>query len=297
MSRMTRQKRPWRDNSGRLSPLKLAVFIALFVPGTWTALGYALGLLGARPLNEAIHQVGLWGYRFLVISLAITPARRVLQWPRLLLARRMIGVAAFAYIAIHLTLYITDQMFDLRKVGSEIVLRFYLAIGFTALLGLAALAATSTDAMVRRLGGFRWSRLHETVYAIGILATLHYFMQSKLEVYEPTVMAGLFAWLMGHRVIARSYGEGRRIPVWASAALSLLAALTTAGGEAAYFRLGLGIDPTLILAADFSLDAGIRPAWIVLIFGAGVTVLAALRGAAKRHSRFRAERSGAYRAY
>src|SRR5260221_2151156 len=218
---MTRLKRPGRDNSGRVSPLKLAVFIALFAPGLWTALGYGLGLLGARPLNEAIHQVGLWGYRFLLISLAITPARRVLQWPRLLLVRRMIGVAAFAYIAIHLTLYSADQTFDLWKVGSEIVLRFYLAIGFTALLGLAVLAATSTDAMVRRLGGFRWSRLHETVYAIGILATLHYFMQSKLEVYEPTVMAGLFAWMMGHRLISRAYGERRGISGWATPALSL----------------------------------------------------------------------------
>jgi sulfoxide reductase heme-binding subunit YedZ len=292
---MTRLKRPWRDNSGGLSPLKLAVFAALFVPGIWTALGYALGVLGARPLNEAIHQVGLWGYRFLLIALAITPARRALQYPRLLLVRRMIGVAAFAYIAIHLTLYMADQMFDLWKVGSEIVLRFYLAIGFAALLGLAALTATSTDAMVRRLGGFRWSRLQETVYATAILATLHYFMQSKLEVYEPTVMAGLFAWMMGHRVIARSYGEARRIPVWASAALSLLAALATAAGEAAYFRLGLGIDPMLILAADFSLDGGLRPAWIVLIVGAGVTAVAALRGAAKRQSRFRAVRSDAYR--
>lgn len=293
--RMTRLKRPWRDNSGRLSLLKLAVFAALFVPGLWTALDYALDLLGARPLNEAIHQIGLWGYRFLLISLAITPLRRVLQWPLLLLVRRMIGVAAFAYIAIHFTLYTADQMFDLSKVGSEIVLRFYLAIGFTALLGLATLAVTSTDAMVRRLGGFRWSRVHQTVYAIGILATLHYFMQSKLEVYEPTVMAGLFVWMMLYRLSADHYGDARRIPVGATAALSVIAAIATAGGEIAYFRLGLGIDPMLILAADFSLDAGIRPAWIVLAVGAAITAIAALRGAVKRHSRFRAESSSAYR--
>jgi sulfoxide reductase heme-binding subunit YedZ len=120
-------------------------------------------------------------------------------------------------------------------------------------------------------------------------------MQSKLEVYEPTVMAGLFAWMMGHRVIARSYGEGRSIPVWAVAALSLLAALATAGGEAVYFRLGLGIDPTLILAADLSLYAGIRPAWVVLIVAAGVTAIGAWRGTARQQSRFRTARSGAYR--
>ena len=108
---MTRRKRPWRDSSGRLSPLKLAVFAALFLPGAWTAACYALDALGARPLNEATHQFGLWGFRLLLISLTVTPARLVLQLPRLVLVRRMIGVAAAAYIAIHFSLYVADQMF------------------------------------------------------------------------------------------------------------------------------------------------------------------------------------------
>src|SRR5207302_2684153 len=84
------RKLPWRDNSGRLSFLKLAVFITLFAPGAWTALSYPLDALGARPLNEAIHQIGLWGFRFLLISLTISPASQVLQLPRLMLVRRMI---------------------------------------------------------------------------------------------------------------------------------------------------------------------------------------------------------------
>ncbi len=279
---MERRKRPWRDNRGRLSPLKLLVFAALFVPGAWTVFSYPLGELGARPLNEAIHQFGLWGYRFLLIALAVTPFHRLLHWPLLVLVRRMLGVAAFTYVAIHFSLYVVDQAFDLGKVASEIVLRFYLTIGFIALIGLTALAATSTDAMVRRLGGRNWSRLQRTVYAIGILATIHYFLQRKLEIYEPTVTAGLFAWLMGYRILVRLHGESRLLPSGLIALLSLVAALATAAGEIAYFRLVMGIDPALILAADLSLDVGLRPCWVVLIVGAAVTIVAALRAWLKR---------------
>jgi len=278
------RKLPWRDNSGRFSPLKLAVFAALFLPGAWTVLSYPLDALGARPLNEAIHQFGLWGFRFLLISLTITPARLVLQFPRLVLVRRMIGVAAAAYIAIHVSLYVVDQMFDLWKVASEIVLRIYLTIGFVALLGLAALAATSTDAMVRRLGGRGWSRLHRTVYVIAILAAIHYFMQRKLEIYEPTVTAGLLFWLLSYRFVLRRYGERRRLPIWAVFLLGLAAGLATAAGEAAYFRLGLGIDPALILSANLTLDVGLRPGWVVLAVGLAVTALAAWRDLAKRQA-------------
>src|SRR6266851_5539015 len=279
---MTRRKRPWRDNRSRLSPLKLLVFIALFIPGAWTVLSYPLGELGARPLNEGIHQFGLWGYRFLLIALAVTPFHRLLQWPALALVRRMLGVAAFAYIAIHFSLYVVDQAFDLWKVASEIVLRFYLTIGFIALIGLAVLAVTSTDAMVRRLGGRNWSRLQRTVYVIGILATIHYFLQRKLEIYEPTVTAGLFGWLMGYRILAWMHGESRLLPVGSTALLSLVAALATAAGEIAYFRVAMGIDPALILAADLSLDIGLRPCWVVLAIGAAVTIVAALRARRKR---------------
>ena len=92
-------------------------------------------------------------------------------------------------------------MFDLWKVGSEIVLRLYLTIGFIALLGLAALAVTSTDGMVRRLGGKRWQRLHQIVYVIGLLALIHFFQQTKADVWLPTFVAGLFGWMMGYRML------------------------------------------------------------------------------------------------
>src|SRR6266700_2115126 len=115
----------------------------------------------------------------------------------------MLGVGAFCYGVTHISLYTADQMFDLVKVASEIAQRVYLIIGFTALIGLATLASTSTDAMVRRLGGRRWQRLHYAVYGIGALALIHYFQQTKADVSVPTFTAGVFTWLMGYRIVVK----------------------------------------------------------------------------------------------
>jgi methionine sulfoxide reductase heme-binding subunit len=275
---------PWLDHGGRLSPLKLLVFAALFVPGAWIALALAAGLAGAEPIKETLHQLGLWSVRLLLITLAITPARVLLQWPRLLLVRRMLGVAAFAYAAAHLSLYVVDQAFDLGKVASEIALRLYLTIGFVALLGLAALAATSTDGMVRRLGGRRWQRLHRLVYAIAALALVHYFIQAKIEVYEPMVMDGFFLWLMGYR-LAAARRRDRRVPLWALAGIGLGAAALTALGEAVYYWLKTGVDPALLLSVNFSLSTGIRPGMVVLAAGGAVAALAAARALWSRRER------------
>src|SRR4029077_320290 len=136
---------PWLDRSGQLSLFKLAVFLSLFTPSAWTLFSYEHGILGPRPLIEAIHQTGLWAFRFLMISLAITPLRGALRWSRLILIRRMVGVAAFGYAALHFVLYILDQAFDWRLGASEIAFRFYLTLGFLALMWLSVLAATSTD--------------------------------------------------------------------------------------------------------------------------------------------------------
>jgi sulfoxide reductase heme-binding subunit YedZ len=272
---------PWTDYRGRLSALKLCVFILLFVPGMWTLAAYILDALGPRPLNEAIHQFGLWTIRFMYISLLVTPARQILQWNQLAIVRRMIGVAAFCYGVVHLLLYITDQEFDLVKVGSEIVLRFYLAIGISALLGLTALAATSTDGMARRLGGRRWQRLHQTLYAIGILATIHYFIQSKLDVFEPMVFAGFYGWLMFYRIVAHRRRD-HRVPAWAVGILALLCSGLTAAGEALYFFVKMSVDPSRVLLANLTTAAGLRPAWFVLGTAAVVTAAAFLRPLLKR---------------
>jgi methionine sulfoxide reductase heme-binding subunit len=266
-------KYPWNDYSRRLSPLKLAVFIGLFLPGMWVVFGLASGLFEPRPLNEAIHQIGLWVVRFLFIALAITPMRSVLQWQRLILVRRMVGVAACAYVLIHFSLYIVDQAFDLEKVASEIVLRIYLTIGFTALTGLCLLAATSTDGMVRRLGR-RWQKLHYLVYAIALLALVHYFMQSKLEVWEPTIFFGIYGWLMLYRLLAAKFAVRGRLPLTWVAALCPITTVLTALGETIYFHVAFPRVPSWrVFEANWSLVTGVRPA--VVVFALSLAVLAA----------------------
>jgi sulfoxide reductase heme-binding subunit YedZ len=268
---------PWRDQAGRTSPLKLAVFIALFAPALWIAVAFATGWLGSRPLNEAIHQLGLWTIRLIFLALLVTPLRHILQWSRLLVVRRMIGVAAFAYAIGHLGLYATDQAFDLAKIATEIALRIYLTIGFAAVLGLAVLAATSTDAMIRRLGARRWQRLHRLVYPIALLAVVHYCMQSKLDLWEPTIMAGLYAWLIFYRLLARPVGARSRLSLRGVAVLGVAVAVLTASGEAAYFWIAYGADPMMVIAANWSLDIGIRPAVVVLALTEAIAAVGVVR--------------------
>ena len=151
----------------------------------------------------------------------------------------MVGVAAFCYVLVHFSLYVIDEAFDLGKVASEVVLRIYLTIGFTALIGLGTLAATSNDGMVRRLGR-RWQRLHRLVYVIAVLAIIHFFMQSKADVWEPIWMAGLYLWLMGWRVLDGWRRAAGSAPLWQVAALSVAAAVMTGLGEAVYYWIGMG---------------------------------------------------------
>src|SRR5262245_51233801 len=134
---------PWLDRAGRVSLLKSVAFALLCAPGLWLAWRLAASQLGPRPINEVILQTGLWTIRLLLVTLAITPLRQLLRWPQLVTIRRMIGVAAFAYAAAHLTAFAADKAFDLGVVATEIVSRFYLTIGAVALAGLTALAATS----------------------------------------------------------------------------------------------------------------------------------------------------------
>lgn len=285
---------PWKDYSGRTSPLKLVVFVALFGPALWVMLSFAEGWLEPRPYTAAIREIGLWTIRLIFIALAITPLRQILQWPQLILVRRMIGVAAFFYASSHLVLYAADQMFDLAHVAHEIAVRIYLTIGFAALLGLAALAATSTDAMIRRLGARRWQRLHRLVYVIALLAIIHYCMQSKLDLWEPTIVAGLYAWLMGYRALTQWLPPRllvrRRLPNLWVGGLGAAAAVATALGEASYFSFAYHAPATRIIAANWSLVAGMRPAAVVFAIAAAVTAAGAVRGlwetAARRRARF-----------
>jgi sulfoxide reductase heme-binding subunit YedZ len=253
-----------RERSGRWSPVKIAAFLAAVLPALWIAYQAVAGELGARPVTEAIHQAGDWALRFLLITLAISPAQRILNYPRIVLARRTLGVTSAAYAVLHLSLYVLDQHFDLFKVASEIVLRIYLLIGAVALTGLIALASTSTDAAISRLGSQRWNKLHRVVYGIALLAIVHYFIQSKLETYQPVLMAGFLTWLLAYRALHRRNGEVTPLH------LLLLAcgvAVFTAIGEAALYMFTSGVDARLVLLAHFDIDMDVRPAWWVLAAG------------------------------
>ena len=192
----------WRDRRGRLSPLRIGVLALLLLPVAKALFDAGDIAHGARPLNDLIHRAGFWALVFLGVTLAVTPFRRIARYGNLIDVRRMLGVGAFCYIAAHLALFIADQSYDLGKVVHEISHRVYLIIGATAWLGLAVLAATSTDGMVRRLGGMRWRRLHQAIYAIALLALIHYFQQTKADVTVPTFAASLFLWLMAYRLLA-----------------------------------------------------------------------------------------------
>lgn len=242
----------------------------------------------ARPIYAAIHFSGDWAIRFLLLSLMITPFRRLWHWPRLVLTRRRIGLAALAYACVHFLLYALDQEFVVSKIASEIVLRIYLAVGLVGLVGLIALGATSWDGAVKRMGAENWNRLHRLAYVIAGLATLHFFMQSKLDVSEPTLMWGLFLWTMGWRWLQRS-GE-RAISFSWLIALAVAAGLGTALCEAAWYGTATGVDPVRVLKANFTTVLGLRPCWQVLIFGL-VAAVTSLIGAKRRGpARTRSER-------
>lgn len=267
-------KWPWNDRAGRLSALKLAVFVGLLAPGAWLIVQALAGILGSKPLTAAIHLTGDWAVRFLWLSLLVTPLRYAWDWPRLIAVRRMVGVAAAAYAALHLGLYAAEQAFDLQRVVSEIALRFYLTIGFVALVGLLVLSATSTDAMIRRLGAQRWGRLHLLAYPIALLAIWHFFLQTKLDVTEPVMMLGFLVWLMLFRLMRRFGWPVRALQL---GGLALISSLATALLEALWYATMTGVMASRILAANFDIAFGIRPAAWVLVAGLAVAAVSAVR--------------------
>ena len=266
-------KLPWNDKAGRLAPLKAVTFALLFLPPLWL-LGRALfGNLGPRPYTEAIHFLGDWTIYLILIVLAITPARRLLDWSKLIQVRRMIGVAALCYILGHFTLYIFDSRLDLLFVWREIIFRVYLTIGITAIIGLVALGVTSTDGMIRRLGAKDWNTLHRLIYAIGVLAFIHYYMQSKVDVTTAVLFSGFFIWEMGYRAMARFGWKEGLAPL---AILAVVSGALTALAEATWYGLMTGVGFWRVFNANLQF-AHVRPAWWVLLAGLGVAAVAEVR--------------------
>ncbi len=273
---------PWTDRAGSFSALKSGVLLACLVPGAWLLAKALGGMLGSKPLTYAIHDTGDWAVRFLLLSLLVTPMRTVAAWPKLIMVRRMLGLTALAYVLIHFALYIVDQRYDLIKVASEIALRFYLTIGFVALVGLAVLGATSTDAAIKRLGAVRWNRLHAIVYSLALLSLAHFFIQSRLDVTQPVLMSGFFVWLMGYRLLRK---RDVAINLLSLAALALAAGLATALIEVGWYASMTGVQASRVLAANLDFSFVIRPAWWVLWAGLGLALVQLARRTANRPRR------------
>lgn len=258
------------DRSGRFSLLKSCCLALLLAPALWLGWRAVNHDLGPLAIKQALHVTGTWAVRFLLVALALTPLQRLFRWPKLALIRRMLGVGAFCWAAAHLLLYVASQNYDLAHVASEIISRYYLAIGFAALTGLALLAATSTDGMISRMGAW-WKRLHRAVYVIAVLAILHFFMQSKIDASEATLMAGLFLTLMIYRLAIWC-----RLPMGAVvlAGVALAGAAATALAEFAWYGLATGANPWRVLGANLHTGQGLRPAVQVLLVTAAVVLIA-----------------------
>ena len=266
-------KAPWRERNGKLSPLKLAVFIALFIPAIVLSIRYVLGDLEPKAVLRLNHEAGDWTMRLLLLSLLITPIRKLAQWPKAIALRRMLGIGAFAYALAHFCLYIADQKFDLLHVGSEIIFRFYLTVGFVTLIGIGTLAATSTDAMIRKLGAANWNRLHKGVYALTALGIFHFFLQAKKDVSEPLIYLGLYLVLMLYRL-----GQKLAWPLTATVAASVVGAtFAVAGAEIGWYSLVRSIDPLDVLFANFDADMFFTPSQIVAMFGLGFAAVYVLK--------------------
>lgn len=263
---------PWTDRTGRFSSLRALTFAAILTPGLWLAWLFYAGELGARPVTAAIHDTGDWAVRFLLLSLLVSPLRAITRRNELIGIRRMLGLAGLGYVAVHACLYIVDQKWDLWKVASEIALRTYLTIGFAGLIGLALLGATSTDGMVKRLGAGKWNSLHRLVYLLTVLALVHFFLQRRLEIFEPVLMSGLFLWLMGWRALRR-FANPTGLPWLTGLAIGAGAGVMLL--EAAYLSIRHSLAFGQVLGMNLEFDYIIRPGWWVLAAGFGMAALAA----------------------
>ncbi len=183
-----------------LLTVKPLIFISCLLPLAWLCWLAWQGQLGANPVETLSHRTGDWSLRLLLLTLAITPARRLTGWNRLQQFRRMLGLFAFFYVSLHLAVYlIFDQFFDWPAIAADVVKRPYLTVGFAGFVLLIPLAITSTRGMIKRLGK-NWQRLHRLVYLIAALGVLHYAWLVKADLTEPLLYGGVLAMLLGYRL-------------------------------------------------------------------------------------------------
>lgn len=183
--------------------IKPPVFLLCLVPFLHLAWKAWRQDLGANPVEEISTTTGIWTLNFLVITLAVSPLRKITRQPWLVRFRRMFGLFAFFYVCLHFTAYIwLDQNLDLASTLKDVAKRPFITAGFAAFLLLIPLALTSTSGWIRRLGGARWQMLHRLIYLAGIAGGVHYYWKVKSDVRQPVLYLSIIGLLLGFRLIA-----------------------------------------------------------------------------------------------
>lgn len=183
--------------------IKPAVFTLALIPFALLLWNATQGRLGANPIEAITHNTGDWALRFLLITLAVTPLRRLSGWHALIRLRRMLGLFAFFYALLHLSTWLVlDQFFDLQAMIDDIIDRPYITVGMASFVILAVLAATSTNGMIKRLGGRAWRRLHRLVYVAAVGGVLHYLWLVKADIREPVIYGSILFVLLAYRLWA-----------------------------------------------------------------------------------------------
>jgi methionine sulfoxide reductase heme-binding subunit len=189
---------------------KVVVFLICLVPLGILIREAFTGGLGANPTQFLEHATGDWTLRFVAITLAVTPLRKILRQPQLIRFRRMLGLFAFFYGCCHFAIYLTfDQIFDLHGIWADVLKRRYITVGFTGFVLMIPLALTSTAGWIRRMGGRRWAILHRAIYLTAIAGVIHYYWLVKSDVHLPLEYAAVMAVLLGWRVFDH-YAKPRR---------------------------------------------------------------------------------------
>lgn len=186
----------------KLVHLKVLLFIVCLYPLVSLVWGLFTNQLGVNPVETLTRSSGLWGLRFLLITLCVTPLRWLTGINQLTRFRRMLGLYAFFYATVHMLLYLgLDQFFDWSEIWRDIIKRPFITVGFINFVALLPLAFTSTNKMVKRLGGRRWKQLHKLTYFVAMAACLHFLMLVKADIREPVVYIIILSGLLGVRLI------------------------------------------------------------------------------------------------
>jgi len=187
-----------------ITSLKGLVFIVSLLPLSWLIYALLTDQLGANPIEAVTRDTGLWALRFIMVTLLISPLRKLTGINQFIRFRRMLGLFAFFYASLHMLLYLgLDQFFDLHEIWLDIVKRPFITVGFISFILLIPLTITSTDKMIKRLGGRRWKKLHYLIYLIIVLSCVHFYMLVKQDKTEPLIYLLIAILLLGVRVFSQ----------------------------------------------------------------------------------------------